>query len=106
MTRKCREITGLRKKRKIDTLWVQETKLKAAKAKNLEDGFKRCFYFVDGKRNGIKVVVKEENRISIAEVKRICGQILREKLVMQGVLVNDDVHTLYRWNVKQKKGLR
>ena len=62
-----------------------------------------CFYVVDGKRNGIKVVVIEECVLSIGEVKRICGQILRQKLVMHGVLVNDDVRTLCRQNVKQKR---
>ncbi|KAI5107950.1 hypothetical protein C0J45_1544 [Silurus meridionalis] len=60
MTGKEREIADMMERRKVDMLCVQETKWKGSKARNIGGGFKLFYHGVDGKRNGVGVILKEE----------------------------------------------
>ncbi|KAI5609143.1 hypothetical protein C0J50_6145, partial [Silurus asotus] len=70
MTGKGRE-GAMMERRKVDMLCVQETKWKGSKARNIGGGFKLFYYGVDGKRNGVGVILKEEYSKSVVEVKYI-----------------------------------
>ncbi|KAF7706431.1 hypothetical protein HF521_019685, partial [Silurus meridionalis] len=49
------------------------TKWKGSKARNIGGGFKLFFHSVDGKRDGVGVILKEEYSKSVVEVKRVSG---------------------------------
>ncbi|KAK3559074.1 hypothetical protein QTP86_002986 [Hemibagrus guttatus] len=55
-------------RRKVDILCVQETRWKGSKARSIGAGFKLFYYGVDGKRNGVGVVLKEEFVRNVLEV--------------------------------------
>lgn len=55
-------------RKEVDMFCVQETKWKGSKAKHIGDGFKLFYHNVDGKRNGVGVILKEEYCKSVVEV--------------------------------------
>lgn len=59
MTGKARELDDMIQGRKVDLLFVQETRWKGSKAKGLGAGFKLFYHGVNGKINGVGVVMKE-----------------------------------------------
>ncbi|KAI5627956.1 hypothetical protein C0J50_3222 [Silurus asotus] len=60
MTSKGREVADMMERRKVDMLCVQETKWKGSKDRNIGGGFKLFYHGVDGKKNGVGVILKEE----------------------------------------------
>ncbi|KAF7659003.1 hypothetical protein LDENG_00005070 [Lucifuga dentata] len=71
MTGKARELADMMQRRKVDILFVQETRWKGSKARSLGAGFKLFYHGVDGKRNGVGVILKEEFFRNILEAKRV-----------------------------------
>ena len=57
--------------RKVDIVCVQETRWKGGKARRLCAGFKLFYHGVDGKTNGVGVILKEEVFRNVLEVKRV-----------------------------------
>ncbi|KAF7710720.1 hypothetical protein HF521_009592, partial [Silurus meridionalis] len=88
MTGKGREIADMIEKRKVDMLCVQETKWKGSKARNIGGGFKLFYYGVDGKINGVGVILKEENSKSVVELKRVSDRVMIMKLEVEGMMIN------------------
>ncbi|KAF7697328.1 hypothetical protein HF521_005746, partial [Silurus meridionalis] len=43
---------------------------------------------VDGKRNGVGVILKEEYSKSVVEVKRVSDRVMNVKLEVEGVMIN------------------
>ncbi|KAI5099189.1 hypothetical protein C0J45_11328 [Silurus meridionalis] len=62
----------------------QETKWKGSKAMDNGGGFKLFFHGVDGKRNGVGVILKEEYSKSVVEVKRV----MNVKLKVEAMMIN------------------
>ncbi|KAI5099291.1 hypothetical protein C0J45_11430 [Silurus meridionalis] len=83
-----RELADMMERRKVNMLCVQETKWKGSKARNIEGGFKLFFHGVDGKRNGVGVILKEEYSKSVVEVKRVSDRVMNMKLEVEGVMIN------------------
>ncbi|KAF7695690.1 hypothetical protein HF521_007413, partial [Silurus meridionalis] len=83
MTGKGREGADMMERRKVDMLCVQETKWKGSKARNIEGGFKLFYHGVDGKRNGVGVILKEEYSKSVVEVKRVSDRVMNVKLEVE-----------------------
>ncbi|KAK3565532.1 hypothetical protein QTP86_011931 [Hemibagrus guttatus] len=75
-------------RRKVDILCVQETRWKGSKACSIGAGFKRFYYGVDSKRNGVGVVLKEEIVRNVLEVKRVSDRVMSLKLEIEGVMLN------------------
>ncbi len=75
-------------RRKVIVLCVQETKWKGSKARSIVGGFKLFYHGVDGKRNGIGVILKEEYVNSVLEVKRVSDRMMSVKLEIEGVMIN------------------
>ncbi|KAI5100918.1 hypothetical protein C0J45_9904 [Silurus meridionalis] len=65
MTGKGRDVADMMERRKVDMLCVQETKWNGSKARNIGGGFKLFYHGVDGKRNGVGVILKEEYRCAV-----------------------------------------
>ncbi|KAJ8375265.1 hypothetical protein SKAU_G00058450 [Synaphobranchus kaupii] len=75
-------------RRKIDILCVQETRWKGSKARNIGRGYKLFYHGVDGRRNGVGVILKEEYARGVLEVRRVSDRVIALKLVREGVMVN------------------
>ncbi|KAI5625632.1 hypothetical protein C0J50_14846 [Silurus asotus] len=88
MTGKGREVADIMERRKVDILCVQETKWKGSKARNVGGGFKLFYHGIDGKRNGVGVILKEEYSKSVVEVKRVSDRVMTVKLEVEGVMIN------------------
>ncbi|KAK3539760.1 hypothetical protein QTP70_013192 [Hemibagrus guttatus] len=63
-------------RKKVDILYVQETRWKGSKARSIGAGFKLFYYGVDSKRNGVGVVLKEEFVRNVLEVKRVSNRVM------------------------------
>ncbi|KAK3528075.1 hypothetical protein QTP86_023678 [Hemibagrus guttatus] len=85
---KGRELADVMERRKVDILYVQETRWKGSKARSIGAGFKLFYYGVDSKRNGVGVVLKEEFVRNVVEVKRVSDRVMSLKLEIEGVMLN------------------
>ena len=88
MTGKARELVDMMQRRKVDILCVQETRWKGSKARSLGAGFKLFYHGVDGKRNGVGVILKEELVRNVLEVKRVSDRVMSLKIEIEGVMLN------------------
>ncbi|KAF7649734.1 hypothetical protein LDENG_00136870, partial [Lucifuga dentata] len=59
-----------------------------SKARSLGAGFKLFYHGVDGKRNGVGVILKEEFVRNVLEVKRVSDRVMSLKLEIEGVMFN------------------
>ncbi|KAI5107064.1 hypothetical protein C0J45_2702 [Silurus meridionalis] len=75
-------------RRKVDMLCVQETKWKGSKARNIGGGFKLFYRGVDGKRNSVEVILKEEYSKSVVKMKRVSDRVINIRLKVEGVMIN------------------
>ncbi|KAF7707519.1 hypothetical protein HF521_018737 [Silurus meridionalis] len=66
----------------------EKTKWKESKARNIGGGFKLFYHGVDGKRNGVGVILKEEYSKSVVEVKRVSDRVMIVKLEVEGMMIN------------------
>ncbi|KAJ8364363.1 hypothetical protein SKAU_G00131940 [Synaphobranchus kaupii] len=88
MTGKGRELADMMERRRVDILCVQETRWKGSKARSIGGGFKLFYHGVDGRRNGVGVVLKEEYVKSVLEVKRVSDRVMSMKLEIVGMMMN------------------
>ncbi|XP_039613886.1 uncharacterized protein LOC120532039, partial [Polypterus senegalus] len=88
MTGKERELADMMERRKVDILCMQETKWKGSKARWIGGGFKLFYHGVDGRRNGVGVILKEQYVKSVLEVKRVSDRVMIMKLEIGGVMMN------------------
>ena len=71
MTGKGRELADMMERRKVDILCVQECKWMGCKARSIGGGFKLFYHGVDGRRNGVGVILKENYVKRVLEVRRV-----------------------------------
>ncbi|MBN3289671.1 CFDP2 protein, partial [Polypterus senegalus] len=88
MTSKGRVLADMMEWRKVDKLCVQDTKWKGSKARWIGGGFKLFYHGVDGRRNGVGVILKEQYVKSVLEVKRVSGRVMIMKLEIWDVIMN------------------
>ncbi|KAF7711439.1 hypothetical protein C0J45_0417 [Silurus meridionalis] len=81
MTGKGREVADMMERRKVDMF-------KGSKNRNIGGGFKLLYHGVDGKRNGVGVILKEEYSKSVVEVKRVSDRVMNVKLEDDRVMIN------------------
>ncbi|KAF7699839.1 hypothetical protein HF521_002797 [Silurus meridionalis] len=86
MTGKGREVADMMERRMVEILCFQETKWKWSKARNIGGGFKLFFHGVDGKRNGVGVILREEYSKSVVKVKSFC-RVMNVKPKVEGAYV-------------------
>ena len=88
MTDKGIELVDMMERRKVDILCMQETKWKGSKARSIGGGFKLLYHGVDGRRNGVSIILKEDYAKSVVEVKRKSNTMMSVKMEIEGVMVN------------------
>ena len=88
MTRREIELADLMERRNVDILCLQETKWKGTKVRNIGGGYKLFYNGADGRKNGIKIVVREELAESVLEVKRVSDRLMAMKLEVKGFILN------------------
>lgn len=71
MTGKGRELADMMERRKVDILCIQETTWKESKARCTGGGLKLFYHGVDGRRNWVEIMLKEEYAKIVLEVKRV-----------------------------------
>ena len=74
--------------RNVDILCLQETKWKGSKARNIGGGCKIFYNGLDGRKNGIRIVMREGLAESILEVKRVSDRLMAMKLEVNGSILN------------------
>ncbi|KAF7710678.1 hypothetical protein HF521_009550, partial [Silurus meridionalis] len=75
--------------------------VKGSKARNIGGGFKLFYHGVDGKRNGVGVILKKEYSKSVVEVKRVFNGVMNMKVEVEGMMIN--VITAYAPQVSCEK---
>ena len=75
-------------RKNVDILCLQETKSKGSKARNIGGGYKIFYNGVDGRKNGIEIVLREELAESVLEVKRVSDRLMAMKLEVNGSILN------------------
>uniref|UniRef100_A0A8C4QLM4 Endonuclease/exonuclease/phosphatase domain-containing protein n=1 Tax=Eptatretus burgeri TaxID=7764 RepID=A0A8C4QLM4_EPTBU len=88
MTGKGRELADMIERRKVDILCVQETKWMGSKARSMGGGFKLFYHGVDGRRNGVRVILKEDYVKRVLEARRVSDRVMSVKLEIEGVMMN------------------
>ena len=66
----ARELVDMMQRRKVNILFVQETRWKGREARSLEARLKMFYHGVDGKTNGVRVILNEEFVRNVLEEKR------------------------------------
>ena len=73
------------KKRKVDILYVQETKWRGNRAKDIGSGYKLLYSGADEiGRNGVRIVFSKDTKKNIVDVERKNGRIMKVKLCCDG----------------------
>ena len=88
MTGRGHELVDFMERRKINILCVQETKWKGSKARELGNGFKLFYNGLDGRRNGVGIILGEELKKGVLTVKRRSDRTMWLKIDLNGELVN------------------
>ena len=88
MTGRRRELADMMEQRNVDILCLQETKWKGNKARNIGGGYKLFYNGADERKNGIRLVVREELPESVMEVKRVSDRLMTMKMEVRGSILN------------------
>ena len=88
MTGKGAELVGVCCRRKIDILCVQETRWGGSKARELGLGYKLIYHGESTKRNGVGVIVSENIKSNVIEVKRVSDRLMIVRLAFGKAVVN------------------
>ena len=70
MTGRGYELVDLMERRKVKIMCLQETKWKGSKARELGNGFKLFYVGEDRKRNGVGIVLNDDLKKGVLEVRR------------------------------------
>ena len=88
MTGRGRELADMMEQRNVDILCLQETKWKGSKARNIGGGCKLFYNGAEKRKNGIRIVVREDLAKSVLEVKRVSDRLMAIKLEVNGSILN------------------
>ena len=88
MTGRERELTDMMERKNVDILCQQETQWKGSKARNIGGGCKLFYNGADGRRNGIRIVVREDLVEGNLDVKRVSERLMAIKLEVKGSILN------------------
>ncbi|XP_047267558.1 craniofacial development protein 2-like [Capsicum annuum] len=81
------ELVKILQKRRVSIVCIQETKWVGTKARDV-DGYKLWYLGSVRHRNGVGILVDEELREQVVEVKRVSDRLMSIKLVIEGFMVN------------------
>ena len=88
LTGRSMELVDMMERRKINVLCLQETKWKGQKAREMDNGYKLYYNGVDGRRNGVGIVLDPELKKGVLSVSRESDRLIWIKMEINKVLVN------------------
>ena len=87
ITEKSRKVADMMGKRKVDILCVPETRWRGSEARNIGGGYKLFYHGMDGIRNGLGVILKEEYARNVVELK-LRVSLMCVKVEIEGKVLN------------------
>ena len=87
MAGRRRKQADMMEQRNVDILYLQETKWKGSKARNIGGGCCKLFYNRADGKNEIGMMMKEELVESVLEVKRVSDRLMAIKLEVKGLIL-------------------
>ena len=81
MTGKTEELVELMDRRGIEILCIQETKWKGSKAREFGLGYKLFYKGADTRRNGIGIIVHQDLKSGVIDVKRVSDHLMQLKAI-------------------------
>ena len=88
MTGRGRELADMMERTNVDILCLQETMWKGSKARNIGGGCKLFYNGADGRKYGIRIVVREELAESVLDLKSVSERLMAMKLEVKGSILN------------------
>ena len=88
MTGRARELADVLKRRRINVACLQETRWKGTKAREIGEGYKFFYCGSDGKKNGVGIVLDNNLKESVMDVKRINDRLIVVKVMLENVVMN------------------
>ena len=88
MTGKGKELADMMHRRKVEALFVQETRWKSSKARSTGAEFKKFYHDVDRKTNRVSVILKEEHSKNVVEVTTVSDSIMSVRVEIKSVMIN------------------
>ena len=88
LTGRGMELVDMMERRKINVLCLQETKWKGQKAREMGNGYKLYYNGVDGRSNGVEIVLDPELKKGVLSVSRESDQLIWIKKEINKVVVN------------------
>jgi exonuclease III len=86
---KLRELVVTTVRRGVDILYIQETKWRGQKAKEVEDtGFKLWYTGTAENKNGVGILINKSLKSGVVDVKRCGDRIILVKLVFGDLVLN------------------
>ena len=88
MTGKEREVADLKKRKGVDMLCLQETRLKWEKARCIGGGYEMWYCGSEIKKNGVGIILKKEQVDRVVKLWRVTDRIICLKMELDGVMLN------------------
>ncbi|CAG5021384.1 unnamed protein product [Parnassius apollo] len=86
LTGRSTELAAILARRKVAVAFLQETRWKANRSRNIGHGYKLIYIGSSGGENG--VVLAEHFHDSVLEVRRICDRLMVVRLLVEGVVTH------------------
>ncbi|CAG4977210.1 unnamed protein product [Parnassius apollo] len=83
-----RVLAAILARRKVAVAFLQETRWKANRSRNIGYGYKLIYTGSSGGENGVAVVLAEHFQDSVLEVRRICDRLMVVRLLVKGVVTH------------------
>ncbi|XP_047502956.1 uncharacterized protein LOC125048336 [Penaeus chinensis] len=88
MTSRGHELVDLMERIKVKAICLQETKWKGSKTRELGIGYKLFYVGEDGRRNGVGIVLDDELKKGVVDVRRPSHRIIWLKVEIGEIIVS------------------
>ncbi|CAG5055797.1 unnamed protein product [Parnassius apollo] len=82
------ELAATLARRKVAVAFLQETRWKANRSRNIGHGYKLIYTGSSGGENGVAVVLAEHFHDSVLQVRCICDRLMVVRLLVEGVVTH------------------
>ncbi|CAG9568035.1 unnamed protein product [Danaus chrysippus] len=88
LTGRCRELADVLVRRRVQCAFLQETRWKGNKSRNIGQGYRLIYTGSPSGKAGVAVVLSEELQNGLLEVDRRCDRLMRVRVLIEGVITN------------------
>ncbi|CAG9566563.1 unnamed protein product [Danaus chrysippus] len=88
LTGRCRELADVLMRRRVQCAFLQETRWKGNKSRNIGQGYRLIYTGSPSGKAGVAVVLSEELQNGLLEVDRRCDRLMRVRVLIEGVITN------------------